>query len=71
VRVRTRTHSGCVTSAESVLLEQQSTDEVLARLRDTNTRVVISVAPQPLAALAAHFAADVVEVGTAPETRPN
>jgi iron only hydrogenase large subunit-like protein len=59
-----------VTTAETVLLEQQSTDEVLARLRDAHTRVVVSIAPQPLAALAAHFAADFVEVCTAPETQP-
>lgn len=54
--------SGCVTSAETVLLEQQSTDEVMAKLRDPATHVVVSVAPQPLAALAAHFAADAAEV---------
>ena len=45
--------SGCVTSAEAVLLEQQSAGEVLAKLADKRTAVVFTLSPQSRAALAA------------------
>lgn len=45
--------SGCVTSAESILLEQQSTAELLARLEDPQLHVIVSVSPQSRASLAA------------------
>lgn len=45
--------SGCVTSAETVLLEHQSAGEFLARLADPTLAVVVSVSPQSRAALAA------------------
>jgi hypothetical protein len=45
--------SGCVTSAEAVLLEQQSAGEVLAKLADRRTAVVFTLSPQSRAALAA------------------
>lgn len=51
--------SGCVTSAETVLLEQQSIEELMARLSPSDsaqsqrTVVVVSVAPQTRASLAA------------------
>ncbi len=44
--------SGCVTSAETVLLEQQSTGELEAKLAEPGAVVVVSVAPQSRAALA-------------------
>lgn len=47
--------SGCVTSAETVMLEQQSIGELEERLRDASKPVVVSLSPQSRAALAAHF----------------
>lgn len=50
--------SGCVTSAETVLITQQSTSEFLAHLTPEakiNTKVVVSVSPQSRAALAHQF----------------
>ena len=54
--------SGCVTSAEAVLVSTQSTGELLRALasaraapRARAAAVVVSVAPQALASLAAHF----------------
>lgn len=47
--------SGCVTSAETVLLEHQSGEEFLARLADPGTTVVVSLSPQSRAALAAFY----------------
>jgi iron only hydrogenase large subunit-like protein len=50
--------AGCVTSAETVLLQQQSATELLQRLRgeregDASTAVVVSISPQSRASLAA------------------
>ena len=45
--------SGCVTSAEAVLLEHQSAGEFLGRLGRPGCAVVVSVSPQSRAALAA------------------
>ena len=55
--------SGCVTSAETVLIESQSVDkfqELLSQAKDknkehSNIRIVVSLSPQSVAALAAHF----------------
>ncbi|KAG2436805.1 hypothetical protein HXX76_006328 [Chlamydomonas incerta] len=47
--------SGCITSAETVLLQQQSGDEFLAKLADRGLAVVVTVSPQSRAALAAYF----------------
>jgi hypothetical protein len=44
--------SGCVTTAETMLLEQQSVQQLRAALRCPDTHVIVSVAPQSLAALA-------------------
>lgn len=44
--------SGCITSAETVLLQQQSGDEFLAKLADPTLAVVVTVSPQSRAALA-------------------
>ena len=38
--------SGCVTSAETVLLQQQSVGELEAQLRDPGAAVVITLSPQ-------------------------
>ncbi|KAK9788454.1 hypothetical protein WJX73_008871 [Symbiochloris irregularis] len=43
--------SGCVTSAETVLLEHQSTEELSERLADPSISVIVSVSPQSLASL--------------------
>merc|ERR1719487_1013930 len=53
--------SGCVTSAETVLLEQQSFDEFLQKC-STAPLVVVSVSPQSLASLAQHFDLQVTDV---------
>ena len=45
--------SGCVTSAETVLLEHQSAAEFLSKLADPGITVVVSISPQSRAALAA------------------
>ncbi|KAL4424954.1 hypothetical protein ABPG77_009683 [Micractinium sp. CCAP 211/92] len=45
--------SGCVTTAETVLLQHQSTGELLQRLADPGWTVVVSLSPQSVAALAA------------------
>lgn len=48
--------SGCVTSAETVLLEQQSAEELMARLAPADGprgAVVVSISPQTRASLAA------------------
>ncbi|GIL96756.1 hypothetical protein Vretimale_2565 [Volvox reticuliferus] len=48
--------SGCITSAETVLLQQQSGEEFLMRLADPRVMVVISVSAQSRTALASYFA---------------
>ncbi len=47
--------SGCVTSAETVLLEHQSAAEFLSKLADPEIAVVVSISPQSRAALAAFY----------------
>lgn len=55
--------SGCVTSAETVLISQQSYQEMLEVLRSTKfKRVVVTLSPQSRASLAAHFNLPVAEV---------
>lgn len=46
--------SGCVTSAETVMLEEQSTDEFLSNINKGKT-VVVSLSPQSRTSLAVHF----------------
>ncbi len=48
--------SGCVTSAETVLLEQHSASELMSALQDSTKRVIVSVSPQSRASLAARHA---------------
>jgi len=44
--------SGCVTSAETVLLQHQSLQEFVARCADPDAIVVVSISPQSRASLA-------------------
>ncbi|XP_021744539.1 protein NAR1-like [Chenopodium quinoa] len=46
--------SGCITSAETVMLEKQSLDEFLSSINKGKT-VLVSISPQSRASLAAHF----------------
>ncbi|KAH7661557.1 Fe-only hydrogenase protein [Dioscorea alata] len=46
--------SGCITSAETVMLERQSLDEFLSQLNSDKT-VIVSLSPQSRASLASHF----------------
>ncbi|KAM9843194.1 cytosolic Fe-S cluster assembly factor narfl [Aulostomus maculatus] len=61
--------SGCITSAESVLISQQSHEELLKVLRNNKTSameqkvVVVSVSPQSRASLAAHYGLSSSEAG--------
>lgn len=47
--------SGCVTSAETILLEHQSAEEFVSKLGQPGTSVVVSISPQSRAALAAFY----------------
>lgn len=53
--------SGCVTSAETVLITQQSADEFLSQLGGARP-VVVSVSPATRASLAAHYGLSSVQV---------
>ncbi|XP_041852123.1 cytosolic Fe-S cluster assembly factor narfl [Melanotaenia boesemani] len=61
--------SGCITSAESVLITQQSHEELLKVLRNNKANatqqriVVVSVSPQSRASLAAHYGLGSSETG--------
>ncbi|KAJ0402653.1 hypothetical protein P43SY_007518 [Pythium insidiosum] len=55
--------SGCVTSAETVLISQQSFQEMLDVLRaQRHKRVVVTISPQSRASLAASFDLPVIQV---------
>lgn len=47
--------SGCLTSAETVMLEHQGIDELLDRLKDPAYTVVVSISPQSRSSLAAFY----------------
>lgn len=47
--------SGCVTSAETVLINQQSVTEFFSILDNKSKTVVVSISPQSRAAIASHF----------------
>ncbi|KAM3701281.1 hypothetical protein ACB098_05G159000 [Castanea mollissima] len=53
--------SGCVTSAETVMLEKQSLDEFLANVNNGKT-VIVSLSPQSRASLAVHFGISPLQV---------
>ncbi|GJY27691.1 NAR1-like protein [Tanacetum coccineum] len=56
--------SGCITSAETVMLEKQSLDEFLANINNGKT-VVVSLSPQSRASIAVHYGLSPVQVGYA------
>ncbi|GLJ22068.1 hypothetical protein SUGI_0413640 [Cryptomeria japonica] len=47
--------SGCLTSAETVMLEQQSVSEFLSRITAKETDVIVSISPQSRASLATYY----------------
>lgn len=53
--------SGCITSAETVMLEKQSLDEFLANVNKGKT-VIVSLSPQSRASLAVHFGISPLQV---------
>lgn len=53
--------SGCITSAETVMLEKQSLDEFLSNLEKGRT-VIVSLSPQSRAALAVHYGLSSLQV---------
>lgn len=53
--------SGCVTSAETIMLEKQSLDEFLSNI-DKGKVVIVSVSPQSRASLAVHFGISPLQV---------
>ncbi len=54
--------SGCVTSAETILINAQSVGEFFAAIAAKgNKTVVVSISPQSRASIAAHFRLSVVE----------
>ncbi|KAK9664461.1 hypothetical protein RND81_14G043400 [Saponaria officinalis] len=53
--------SGCVTSAETVMLEKQSLDEFLTSIKKGKA-VIVSISPQSRASLAEHFGLSPVQV---------
>ena len=53
--------SGCVTSAETILLEHQSAEEFVSKLAQPGTTVLVSVSPQSRAALAAYYGLSTAE----------
>ncbi|KAM5588907.1 protein NAR1 [Rosa sericea] len=53
--------SGCITSAETVMLEKQSLDEFLLNI-DKGKAVIVSLSPQSRASLAVHFGISQLQV---------
>ena len=54
--------SGCVTTAETMLLQQQSTDELLTKLADPKVAVVATLSHQSRASIATAYGLGVAEV---------
>lgn len=54
--------SGCITTAETVLLQQQSLEEFRARLSTEGIATIVSVSPQTRASLAVFYGLPVAEV---------
>ncbi len=55
--------NGCVTTAETILLEHQSIDQFKSKLEDKNCRVVVSISLQTLASISDARGIDVAELG--------
>ncbi|CAN1337050.1 Protein NAR1 [Linum perenne] len=53
--------SGCITSAETVMLEKQSSEEFLSNL-DKGKDIIVSLSPQSRASLAVHFGLSPLQV---------
>ncbi|XP_020268477.1 protein NAR1 [Asparagus officinalis] len=53
--------SGCITSAETVMLEKQSLDELISHI-NSDKHVIVSLSPQSRASLAAYFDLTPVQV---------
>ncbi|KAI3698209.1 hypothetical protein L6452_31322 [Arctium lappa] len=53
--------SGCITSAETVMLEKQSLDEFLSNINNGKT-VIVSLSPQSRASIAEHYGLSPVQV---------
>lgn len=53
--------SGCITSAETVMLEKQSLDEFLSSI-DKGKIVIVSLSPQSRASLAEYFGLSSLQV---------
>ncbi|KAL6546850.1 Cytosolic Fe-S cluster assembly factor nar1 [Orobanche minor] len=53
--------SGCITSAETIMLEKQSLDEFMLNLNKGKS-VIVSVSPQSRASLAVHFGLSTLQV---------
>lgn len=47
--------SGCVTSAETVLIQEQSYDKLLSKLSKGDAQVVLSISPQSYTSFARRF----------------
>jgi iron only hydrogenase large subunit-like protein len=56
--------SGCVTTAETMLLQHQSAGELLEKLKEPGVTVVASVSSQSCASLAAAYGMTMAEVWT-------
>ncbi|KAJ3673267.1 hypothetical protein LUZ60_006641 [Juncus effusus] len=54
--------SGCVTSAETVMLEKQSLDEFLSHCNSKREKVIVSISPQSRASLAAFYNLSPIQV---------
>eukprot|EP00884_Botryococcus_braunii_P022512 jgi/Botrbrau1/8945/Bobra.0148s0058.1 len=54
--------SGCVTTAETILLEHQSVDELMSKLTDPAVHVVMSISPQSRASLGMYHGISTTQV---------
>jgi iron only hydrogenase large subunit-like protein len=55
--------SGCITSAESILVNEQSTDEFLKNVTNPQHKVfIVSISPQARSSLAVHWGSDLKTV---------
>jgi len=60
--MNTQLISGCVTTAETILIQQQSHEEFLTRLKDEEKTKIVSISPQSRTSLAAHFSISSLQV---------
>ena len=55
-------HSGCITSAEAVLIQEQSYSKLYDKLSQNSSLVIVAISPQSLASIAALTSMEIVEV---------